>query len=1191
MTEKTEGVLNALTIVGLVLVSFVSVVCVALCIMLAAGYFNKEYEPLEGLKFSTTEPLVISENAGSVYLTVLANTALVTEDGYIQDNTVDSDIKITVYVGEGKNAVKDTSIIEVPSTVKKGVPFKITAKTLEDGFNKGGVCYIDAQTSDTLYRVAKRIPVYVDVPVDHIEIVAHDTKNNSTIDLSTTKFIYEDTAQISVEVFPERSYYIYGDTSRTKNIIYISSNPQSAAIGKDSGLMEITYNTPYTESEEPLEEPLADGYVTITARINKFSTNTEESQVSASAELKLFPLQLGQIIIKNESYKEDGATFSATLFRDDRVLKVSAEETGLPDVINLQVLLQPTIVKDENYSPLKDLSGFQVNYSVENSTVQNCEPVEIIPRMVSYDGHNVYYWEIVPQRLIENGEQVFITMNLLGYSDTFEIRRELKVEKVDVSQNSFTYLNKDGNEFAGNAIRLSATKYDDNENDNTYENMQIYYTYSASDGTSPSFGKIVNFVTNTSTNTDSEININEVGSQIIVASKDINLITDELESSTLGYKGYRVEARGAGIVNVAPYLVRTNADGEPVDKDYNVITTDPNLWGQAVDPNNLDGAIYVQPTGLCKYDSASVNAQTGQYIWYQTFRNLSVTVSEVLTRLDLYKDSVDDNAIIPDTIEGTQEAYVLKMGTQVANKITIYAKPNSVLAIPASSSDFNSGRYDYANIQVVEVLEQGQTQISDSIFDLPSNIMTLASTYFNTTQEEDIDGTIETKYQRWIKFDLSAKKPADMRTIRLNWGGNATSLTLNVVDVKVDSITAVPATNQFNKNNGEINYWQLYPNIEPGTVLYNNNYYNRLSYVDGAYTQNLGYLVVPSAECDISQTDKDAGLKAPSYQEYTRKLYLLETKEYEIEWTDESNQPQTSKFGNIDILIANALSTNTNPLLAQAIWKEIAEITYNSEHYGTYKVSDYAETKTVYIANEPQLVLNIKKALPSGYALMLFFIPKADEQKTIAFTEVHPDVVRVNYVWPTLTAQLEPVESMPQEAIAGNNSYYIYYEDESQRQREFNLESLYEVMATYYANTGEQYATSVRASYTANVSSTSPLGSKEDNDNSQFIVSLTRGEQVQDEEELITYTLTIDRTIYFVTDCALANIDTGNGEITWNTLVQYSKDNGGIQSGVDANDTDKLFLDLDKTTISLNESVYFIIKNTAVSEGGEVVGA
>ncbi len=991
-----ESFLNAMTIIGVVLVGLILVIGIALGIMLLAGAFNKHYEPLAGLKFNKTESQVILENEGIIYLTVTANTAEISESGMVlTDDTVDANIKLTVR--NSKNVI-DNSIIEVPSIVKKGVPFAVKAKLASDGFNQGGICYISAETSDMTYRVATPLEIKVDVPVDKISICGVDANTNKEISLESTKFIYNDEVQLSVNVEPKRALYVFGDQTKQKEIKYFSNDPDAVYVVDDAsdGLIRIDYN-PECNVVEPLEKPLAT--TTITAKIQKFSVPDPLYQkvVTQDVELGLYPLQLSQIIIRNEAYDDINDKLQTNLFSGNDLF-VSAEDTGRQGVINLNIFLEPTIVKETSsadFNPMSNLlSKLQMsveiktneNYYIPSAT--NPTAVEIVEQEpVYYNDKPVRYWKIIPNRLLESGEEAFLTINLLDKAEQFAITRGISVNEVTTGVNgdkALTYKNSSDNEIRD--LTLSIIKNSDNATEISGDsNKEI--TYSLNTSNNPTFKKVVTFVEKiSSASSDTPINKNEVGSQIIYANKTTNQVDNQGENSFI------VKPLGAGKVNIKAYLVRTDSGGKPIDKDYNIITTDEDLAKQ-------DG--YVLASGYCLAKNIK-DANAGEYIVQQSLSEFPVTVSEKLTSLTFYtsSDFSDESKIsISDGIV---------MGTTVANKVTIYAKPNSSLAIAENSSSQN------VNVKISE------TEIDnlDKIFsDLYNGILTNNSSVYKYSDKEYSDS-----YARWFQFDLTTDKASagttsEKRSIKLAWTYNGdnerySQFYVKTVNVPVGSIMIYDA----NDTTGDYKYdtygvdttenylrMKLQPNISATeSVKYaypkansddkENRTYYRLSYVKSGSTN----LAIPKYKSVVSSDYADNYLiKAPSSGNVITWLYLF--KNDIISSTNPINITgitSITSLTNAMKLLYSTDNANITEEVKKNLWQEIAK---RMDNAGSNNASDY-----VTLENS---VLYVKKELPKDTSMYLFYSSGLKGNYQTKFGDFMPIAIHIDYSWPTFTGQ------------------------------------------------------------------------------------------------------------------------------------------------------------------------------------------
>lgn len=1168
MSERMESILNAMTILGIVLVSFILVVGVALGIMLAAGVFKEHYDPLVGLKFNKTESQVILDNGGTIELIVTANTAEVTSSGVvITDETVDTNIKLTV---RNSRNVIDNTIIEVPSVVKKGEPFVVKAKLAEDGSNKGGTCYINAETSDMMYRVATPIEIKVDVPVEKVTVNAVDASSGKALDIQTTQFIYQDEANLSVTVEPERSLYIFGDKTQKKEITYVSSAPLLANVGYSTGVLEIEYNPSYA-SDEPCTEPLDTAF--ITARIQKYSLydNTGNNIVSSKVELGLYPLQLGQILIKDKVYSDAESVFKTNLFSGSS-LKVSAEETGVSGVLNLNVYLEPTIVKStssDDYNPLSDLSNLQFGVAIENQNTNAPNAIDVVSTTLTYNGKPVSYWEIKPNRLLEGNEKAYLTIGMLDRSEKFTIKRAISVNEVMVSKNTFEYTNESGTVVY--SLNMTIKKTSDLDEEPTGDNKKIAYTFGTGTDAEPTFKKVVTFVAKTSSAlTEAPINRNEVNSLILDADETTYQLANYIDDNY-----FYIQPRGAGSVKICSYLVRTNEAGQPIDAFYNII-----------DDTKATETGYTNATGFCFVNNIE-QAQKGQYIVQQELKELAVTVRETLTDFTFYTSS--------DFSEDTKVNSIV-MGTTNVNKVTLYAKPNSTLAIAESSTAFALGGYSQINIKENEI-----TGLSKIFTSLPGGgvLSSYAQAYKNS-------GTKYTEnYLRWLQFDLSTNSSSESTTpkerkIVLSWNtgvtlDNTASFDVTTIDVPVSYITIddkTDTTGKYNPVNYGIDvssdYWHMllrpaisntekvmyaYPNpTETDANNKENRTYYRLTYSNSASGD--GDVTIPECKCVASEEYLSKGLiKAPSGGNVSPWLFIFDdsivSTENPISVTvGETIVESKTLKGVMKLLYSSSTADETKEL----IWKELARRMDVSVTTSANNASDYVTLDGT--------TLYIKQALPENHSMYLFYSSTEGDTYTEKFSDFMPIAVHLDYSWPTFTSGVSGynMDTNVEGELPGE--YYIYNAD-GQNARMFTMDSITTAGVKYFGSGGEnvEYTLDVKYGIIINTNYVE-LNIKNDNSSGE-VKSVAEFSLTQSGNSLAVGTeieaVTITRNVYLVIMSA------GN----WNSLKNQTDASGFINDKVYNESLSNSFITYSLST----ENITFIIKDINQADDSGDTGA
>ncbi len=1075
MNKKTEGFLSGMTVVGLVLVSFVVFVSIALCIMLATGYFNKRTEPLVGLAFDTTETVVIAENGGKINLTVLG----LDETGETK-YTVPADVKLTV---RNTSNVADDTIISVPEIIKTGEEFEVEAILDElDNFNVGGTCYIYAETVDQIYRVATPLKVCVDVPVSEVSITATNPNNNEPLDLETAKFIYDDRVQLKANVVPERAQYVYGDTTQKKTIRFTSDNTDNASVDFNTGLVEVEYNPNYISDEE-LTEPL--DYASITVNVNTYASALETQMVSNTCQLGLYPLQLGKIIIQNEDFDNVNDKFSTKLFSAN-TLKLSAEETGVDGVINLNVFLEPVIYNpDNNPNPISDLFGFTMKCYSSNQA----EPLNIITEhVVDYLGRRVSYWEIDPVKLKQTGETLQVVMNIDGHSEQLAISRELNIYAE--TPESFHFENDEGIELShSDGVKLEITKYDDASQPNVLTPTNVHYVYT--DANEPSFTKFVFFL-------GSNANKNEVGSQIILADDTTRQITTTLSDTLI------INPCGAGTVEIVPYLVVTNKSGQPIDKDGKIIVT-------GKDAQEL-GVNEVLATGICDYNSEA--ALSGEYLRYKAYSSLPVKVSEKLTQLTLYKDA----NLTEELLSSDTNPYIL--GTTFANAIEIFAKPNSALALPEDPVYYSEFIKQYGAIKFVEGVKKNP---GDCVFTLPDLTTSASATNFQSIGTKGSE-----TYKRCMYFKIQANSPIEKETVSIRYNtadetvSAVTTLYLNSIDVP---ISGIEIDKIFNKDvTYELKEWKFDMKVSSETITYNKMNYARVTYSD-----NGGQIVLPRAKFYISEEHEALGIKSPTSTKDETEFYVFDTTV-----TAMINGTERSLL-EILSLAYNLTPADENYAYAWAYIKENLLTTANKELARDY----IAKTNT---ANGLGHTLNIKKALPANYQAFMFY-RAVENDAVVSIDQVKPDMVMLKYAWPeVVTTKLISLDETEENITTIDNvKYYNISQADGASVRSFLYESVLLSNISYVDSVGAIQEVNINNVYSIttdnNLSYKVELAEEEGQLN-QLIFSVNTLASIPDGQVL---TATIKKDFKFILDW---NLD----DATWDSMVQENNANGQIST-------------------------------------------
>ena len=178
------SVMNAVTVAAYAAMAVYALVVVVVLGLLVTGGFNRYHGTAEALKFDSIA-VSISDNEGSAKIKVVSNnatTTLNTTTGGYGYNDPSNPITLKLELRnsaepDAKIITPDKAIVEIPSTIVLGEEFEITAIKGEDGFNKGGDCYIHAFSEDDKMR-ATPIHVFVDVPVQSATLMYYNVTDN-----------------------------------------------------------------------------------------------------------------------------------------------------------------------------------------------------------------------------------------------------------------------------------------------------------------------------------------------------------------------------------------------------------------------------------------------------------------------------------------------------------------------------------------------------------------------------------------------------------------------------------------------------------------------------------------------------------------------------------------------------------------------------------------------------------------------------------------------------------------------------------------------------------------------------------------------------------------------------------------------------------------------------------------------------
>ena len=1104
---KGEKVLNALTIVGYVFVGLFVFVAIYLSIAYAAGYFNPQKQPVVGLKFTTSEQIVISENGGKATLCIVSSDAVISTDDdgnlVIDDPATPTEVRLTVRnVYDG---AIDNSIISVPSTVMTGDPFEITALINElDGFdsNVGGDCFIYAETADGLYR-ALPISVFVDVPVKEIELSAVNPLNNQPIDLTTADFIWGDQIQFIANVYPKRALnpHTNGTAAENKKIEFSSGVTSSVAPVGDlySGLFTVEYrgDSNVITSDEEITDPQL---VTITAQMMS-TYGAQANDIIAECQLRLFPLQLHEIIIQNPDFSDSADSINLDLIFDNQTpVRFSATDTGDSSIINLDIFLEPVRYNaDNNSNPLSYLLS-NLNMIAKSSLTDFPENALDINSVLV---NGVPVWTVTPLRTLEPNEEVSIEIGFRNDPNSTTLIKSIeRVVEIDyTTPENLQFLDENG--AVVNEITLQIAKEGDEVIPwaEATPNYQLKYQYSNT--TTPTFTKVVYFVNN-------DNKYNETGSLII----DVNDVGEILKTNGLDF----VRALGAGTIQITPYVVRTNKDGVPVDRNYNPIAEGAALGIRTITKGSTEPI-----------------TDAGYYVAYtdNEYAPITINVEELLISLTVYTDEEMTQEL---TDENNSSVNPLRIGTLMLNEKVLYAKPNSPLALPKDKREYTQWATKFGNI-VFRTNYQGESGSGALI--VPGDISDSNVSFKETTGE---DGS----YQRYFTFSVYTTNAFEVQGIvsiflepdnqigsSLSKQIHISAENIHVADINIDTSNSQILDSVGIYNNTK--YWELFLNISDTTNVYNNKNYLRLYWTQS----DSSAIVLPGVEYLASEEWATAGFR-PSVGIDGPIINF-----YAFDYTEKYNLSDTdSQFQNLDIRdIINLKLDTAIPEYAEIYakkWEILNSLMQSTE------ANKYAKVENVNLGGSGTVstsTIQFLDELPANYCL--FMVYSVDDTDSTA----EPDFVRIEYNFPS-------VHFFDYDLVYGNTNdagdIVITQEENSLyfQQANFLLALCYDPMSVSYTDDVYDPATDVVSdssfkrinsdiinTYNGNYSNCfeSPNNSKdyfefdmanrlpteeeETTSGNYWTISLdTEAFRIQAAEEDSTYTLTANRSINFVFD-------------------------------------------------------------------------
>jgi len=708
----------------------------------------------------------------------------------------------------------NTNTTNEPILVEFGKNINIKALLFEDGYNIGGTCILRAYTMDERYKAEVRI--YVDVPVDSITINSGDLLLEQVTDTPTpdtptvnsqddpiqptyNKFIQGDKFNLSLNVTPARALNAIKGTK-------IASFSASEGIDKltlesvgdlidNTILVEIIASNNYS------------GIVTVTAKLPKYYQESydidDDSQyVFTTVKIEVAELKLSNIIIQNNEINDN---INVELFTNS-VTRISARDTGDPDIINLDLFLEPDFYNpNTNNDPLNYMisaNDISLKYLSNIDSAENyIEPITITAESVIEAGYYNVIWTITANRIQLHNETIQLYVE---YNDSANLEPEDVISTQNNPLECFVkYTTIDKNQLIYDSVYhydITKTLSDDfmsetvTDTTNQYlistpGNQGIVSVSSAVNADEHTFRKLVFFI-NTA---GSQQNLNEVGSMIVNATQHGQIQHENINNGTIDFD--MLQPMGQGTISITPYLIMTDKDGNPLNYMFQPIS-------------DLD---LVDVSGLTSVESLSSPTEDliSKYVLIQKYDSITIQVTEKLDgyNLKLYNDLDSIFDTTKRTTARVDMGKVYKIARGQKNMVTLYLVGNSFLSMT----------------------EDKKTTLGMELSGLECDEFKFANTegkdlYFNYAKITLYvpDNTLDTQVE--LSFDISGAMIMDVvdvgvKEVKIGTpaAGDDSTVTLSVSDNKLHLFgrihsTAQSVSGRYNLHFSDSNYKQfLFP--------------------------------------------------------------------------------------------------------------------------------------------------------------------------------------------------------------------------------------------------------------------------------------------------------------------------------------------------------------------------------------------
>lgn len=870
------------------------VVCVTVFVQYLRTGFTNPKVPAEGIVFEQETLLITQENLESASLTISPTNVLTEEQIAAHTEVLDKEIRLRINNGDVVKFVEgENQVTEIVTHF--GTPVKLAVMMNEqDGLPVGGTCKVSAYCTDGSFMAKKDLVINVDVPIQDMNVIIKDKNHKDVtedVENENIKFIKGDVLYFSVETIPARARKPY--VAAIEKTPFFIGNIQSDrwAVLDSIGVLEVNG-----------DDDQITGNISLTAKMLKsydLDESDDENYIIKNFSVVTTRKTLSQIEIRNTNYDDVDNERLDIYVGESQKVRVSARETGLNDVINLNMFLKPTYYTEGDDPYYSTLTSLSLSPSIESLRTPDLDLLYIQTDIVDdVNNHEELLtnimWTICVNRDLEAGENVMLQFSLTNETVT----RYLKIAIHEALPTSGTIKGDDVEFTLVKATRNDGTEYVDTGASSAlkYEqDLTDYLDFSMDVDIPLTYTKFVYFLKDA---TEERPWINGVGSPIVNISEAGQI---KLGTGSSALYSDTIEAKGSGEIAIEAFLVLTNENGQPIDCNYHIISGAAQETARAVSRDKIRAEA---PSSYTDY--------AGHYVFVAaTAQPFMVTVKEKLTSLkfthELPRFDNEGHIIYEGDVMQTEiqdVGNVLEMGAGADNAKPVFVAANSMYALLDNWKDF--------------VVEEPDDNSFSVRFDKN-----------NASQMLVLQTDVETNF--WTAVQLRVVITADASKTENNDGVNTVRFVLDTLEFPLQLkaynvlIDAISFDYEFTQNANGDNYLELTGAVEDISGDGQNSLW-AINWYDSAEADS-PYSALPNAVYSVSQTNISKGFLHPSTPSSNPLVYLVSNAELAACREDSSiwSDPSTMNydFSTNDFTIGTILDENNRQVGKQFLVKNL----------------------------------------------------------------------------------------------------------------------------------------------------------------------------------------------------------------------------------------------------------------------------